>query len=62
MDKHCGGQATVCIVGVENLASIRVSEKNGYREFTRTELKGLPVIQFRRELARPFARGTVLGE
>jgi RimJ/RimL family protein N-acetyltransferase len=62
MDTHCGGQATGCIVGVENLASIRVAEKNGYREFTRTELKGLPVIQFRRELARPFARGTVPGE
>jgi RimJ/RimL family protein N-acetyltransferase len=48
MDKNFCGQTTTCIVGVDNVASIRVAKKNGYREFTHTEFKGSPVIQFRR--------------
>ena len=48
IDKHFGGQLTTCIVSVENIASIRVAEKNGYREFARAEFKGSQVIQFRR--------------
>ncbi len=48
IDRHFGGKTTTCIVGVDNAPSIRVAEKNGYREFTRAEFKGSPVIQFRR--------------
>jgi RimJ/RimL family protein N-acetyltransferase len=51
MDKHAVGRTTTCIIGVENAASIRIAEKNGYREFTRCEFRGLPVIQFRRQQA-----------
>ena len=48
MDEHTLGGTTTCIINPENAASIRVAEKNGYREFTRAEFKGSPVIQFRR--------------
>jgi RimJ/RimL family protein N-acetyltransferase len=48
IDKNLSGQITTCIVGVENTASIRVAEKNGYREFARAEFKGSSVVQFRR--------------
>jgi RimJ/RimL family protein N-acetyltransferase len=51
MDKHAVGRTTTCIIGVENAASIRIAEKNGNREFTRCEVRGLPVIQFRRQQA-----------
>lgn len=47
-DKHFGGKTTTCIIGPGNVASIRVAEKCGYREFARTEFKGEPTIQFRR--------------
>ncbi len=52
MDKQFGGQTTTCIVGVENIASIRVAEKCGFREFTRGEFKGSAVVQFRRYFGR----------
>jgi RimJ/RimL family protein N-acetyltransferase len=42
------GKTTTCIIGVDNVASIRVAEKSGYREFARAEFKGTEVIQFRR--------------
>jgi RimJ/RimL family protein N-acetyltransferase len=48
MDVHHDGTSSTCIIGVENFASIRVAEKTGYREFARTEFKGMPVILFRR--------------
>jgi RimJ/RimL family protein N-acetyltransferase len=48
MDMQFCGLTTTCIIGVENAASIRVAEKNGYREFTRAEFKGSQVVQFRR--------------
>lgn len=35
-------------IGVDNAASIRIAQKNGYREFIRTDFKGAAVIQFRR--------------
>jgi RimJ/RimL family protein N-acetyltransferase len=40
---------TACIIASENAASIRVAEKCGYREFTRTTYKGHPVLMFDRE-------------
>lgn len=39
---------TVCIIAPENAASIRVADKTGYREATRTTYKGAPTILFRR--------------
>ena len=47
-DRHFAGKTTTCIIGPENVASIRVAEKCGYREFCRTEFKGTPTVQFRR--------------
>jgi RimJ/RimL family protein N-acetyltransferase len=49
-DAHFGSARTVCLVHPENLASIRVAEKCGYKEFQRTTYKGHPTIMF----ARPF--------
>ena len=48
LDGHCAAQTTSCIISPENIASIRVAEKLGYREFARSEFKGSTVIQFRR--------------
>jgi RimJ/RimL family protein N-acetyltransferase len=39
---------TVCLISPENVASIRVAEKCGYREFQRTTYKGLPTVLFER--------------
>ncbi len=47
-DRHFASKATCCIIKPENAASIRVAEKCGYREYVRTEYKGLPTIQYRR--------------
>lgn len=43
-----GPQRTICIIDVENRASLRVAEKLGYREFARTQYKGAPVVIFER--------------
>lgn len=48
MDQRLESQTTTCIIGVDNAASIRIAHKHGWREFTRTEFKGSPVIQLRR--------------
>lgn len=42
------GWRTACIIHPENLASIRVAEKCGYREVLRTTYKGQPTVLFRR--------------
>lgn len=39
---------TVCMIHPENLPSLRVAEKAGYREFARTTYKGDPTILFER--------------
>jgi RimJ/RimL family protein N-acetyltransferase len=39
---------TVCLISPGNLASIRVAEKSGYREFQRTTYNGEPTILFER--------------
>ena len=41
-----GGLA--CIISPENIASIRVAEKVGYRQTAATAYKGAPTLQFRR--------------
>jgi RimJ/RimL family protein N-acetyltransferase len=47
-DRHFGGKRTVCIIDPDNLPSIRIAEKSGYREVTHTTYKGSPVILFER--------------
>jgi len=47
-DAHFGKARTVCIIDPENLASIRIAEKNGYREAVRTTYKGAPTLLFER--------------
>ena len=47
-DVHFAGKRTACIIHPDNLASIRVAEKCGYREFERTKYKGEPTIIFLR--------------
>jgi RimJ/RimL family protein N-acetyltransferase len=42
-----GTNRPVCIVSPGNVASIRVAEKCGFQEFTRTTYRGDPVILFR---------------
>ena len=43
-DAHFASKRTACIIHPDNLASIRVAEKCGYREFERTTYKGEPTI------------------
>lgn len=47
--KNFRGKRTCCIVSPENERSIRVAEKNGYREAALTVYKDHPVIVFHRE-------------
>jgi RimJ/RimL family protein N-acetyltransferase len=47
-EAHFGTSQTACIVHPENLASIRVAEKCGYRELRRTVYKGQPTTVFLR--------------
>lgn len=41
-------QRTACLIRPDNLASIRVAEKCGYREYARTTYNSQPVILFER--------------
>ncbi len=43
-DQHFGHARTACIIHPENLTSLRVAEKCGYREFQRTTYKGHETI------------------
>lgn len=47
-DAHFGLGRTVCIIHPENLASIHVAEKCGYKESQHTTYKGHPTIMFAR--------------
>lgn len=47
-DANFGAKPTSCIIAPENHASIRVAEKNGYREVQRTTYHGNPTILFQR--------------
>ncbi len=47
-DKYFPSKRTACIIAPENLPSIRVAEKCGYREFQRTTYKGNPALMFER--------------
>lgn len=48
-DQHFPSTRTTCIIDAPNLASFRVAEKCGYREFSRTTYKGASVVLFSRE-------------
>ena len=48
-DAHFRPARTACIIEPENLASIRVAVKCGYREIQLTKYKGRPTIMFVRE-------------
>jgi RimJ/RimL family protein N-acetyltransferase len=48
-DAHFGSARTACIIAPENLQSIRVAVKCGYREWERTTYKGHPTMMFVRE-------------
>ena len=49
-DANFAGAATACIIDPQNLASIRVAQKNGYRELTHTTYRGEPTIMYRRSV------------
>ena len=48
-DKHLEQRRTVCLIAPENPASIRVAEKNGFREYARSTYKGEDTILFERK-------------
>jgi RimJ/RimL family protein N-acetyltransferase len=48
-DTHFGPVPTACIIDPQNLASIRVAEKNGYRQAQPASYMGESVLLFRRE-------------
>jgi RimJ/RimL family protein N-acetyltransferase len=47
-DSHFKSKKTVCIIAPDNVASLRVAEKCGYKEIARTEKNGAPEILFER--------------
>ena len=47
-DRHFGNKRTVCMISPENVASIGVAEKCGYREYARTTYKDAASILFER--------------
>ena len=51
-DTHFSGSRTTCIISPDNLPSIRVAEKCGYRDLQLTLYKGKPTIVFVRDSGR----------
>jgi RimJ/RimL family protein N-acetyltransferase len=47
-DAHFGATPSVCIIDPENLASIGVAQKSGFREIARADYRG-PTVMYRRE-------------
>jgi RimJ/RimL family protein N-acetyltransferase len=47
-DGHFAFARTVCLIHPENLRSVRVAEKCGYRQFQRTTYKNQETIIFER--------------
>lgn len=48
-DAQFGAGPTACIIDPENLASIGVAKKSGFRELAHTTYKGAPTIMYRRD-------------
>jgi RimJ/RimL family protein N-acetyltransferase len=55
-DEHFHPARTACIIAPENLASIRVAEKCGYRKLQLAHYKGKPTLMFVREPRRKLTR------
>lgn len=47
-DRRTGGGRTVCMIGPDNAASIRLAERAGYRAFDRSTFRGAPHLLFER--------------
>jgi RimJ/RimL family protein N-acetyltransferase len=47
-DEALDAMRTVCMIGPENVASLKLAEKLGYREYARTDYRGEPIILFER--------------
>src|ERR1035438_6471256 len=47
-DRHFGSARTVCLIHPDNLRSVHVAEKCGYKELERTTYKGQPALIFER--------------
>ena len=47
-DRRTGGGRTVCMIGPDNAASIRLAERAGYRSFARSRFNGAPTLLFER--------------
>lgn len=48
-DANFDAPKTACIIAPDNLASIRVAQKCGYRELQNTSYRGKPIVMFVRE-------------
>jgi RimJ/RimL family protein N-acetyltransferase len=48
IDRDLAPKRTVCLIDPENVPSLRVADKCGYRELARSTYKGQPVIIFER--------------
>ena len=48
-DAHFPAARTACIIAPDNIASIRVAQRCGYRELQRTNYKGKPTLIFVRD-------------
>lgn len=48
--EHLGARRTVCMIDPENIPSLHVAEKCGFREWQRTSYKGEPTVLLTREL------------
>ncbi|MGN6107033.1 MAG: GNAT family N-acetyltransferase [Kofleriaceae bacterium] len=51
-DQHLKAVRSICMIAPGNLASIRVAQKCGYREFMRVTYRGEPVALFDRRVSR----------
>lgn len=51
-DRHFSVGRTTCLISPENLRSIRVAEKCGYRDLERTLYRGQPAIVLVRDIVR----------
>jgi RimJ/RimL family protein N-acetyltransferase len=51
-DARFGSGPTACIIDPENLASIGVAKKSGFKELAHTTYKGEPTIMYRRAAGR----------
>lgn len=53
-DRTLAAPRTVCLIDADNLASVRVADKLGYRERVRTSYKGSPAIVMERPRVLDF--------